>query len=206
MTCLHLKFMGLIRVKKFFFLLLLFSFFSSYSFAIESILSDELNYVIIDPGHGGEDPGAIGINNIQEKDETLNFSIMLKSEIENISDHNVKLTREQDEDIKRDYKSNLDNMALVFLIHTGSNRDENIHGASVTVNPKLISGEKIKESFLSNGVNINVIEKENRNINYVLLEIGYITNKDDVALLNNKIYLENIAKSISEIASKIIKK
>ena len=58
-----------------------------------------------------------GINNIQEKDETLNFSIMLKSEIEGLSRYKVKLTREQDETIKRDHRGNLDNKALVFIIH-----------------------------------------------------------------------------------------
>ncbi len=180
--------------------------FSLISFAFANNLNNELEYIIIDPGHGGKDPGAIGINNIQEKDKTLNFSIILKSEIEGLRRHKVKLTRDKDETIKRDKKGNLDSKALVFLIHTGSNRDENIHGASVTVNPKLISYRSIKDSFLSNGVNVNVFEKENGNINYILLEIGHITNKDDVLLISSKNYSEKIAKSISEIASKIINK
>ncbi|MDD9174064.1 N-acetylmuramoyl-L-alanine amidase [Aliivibrio finisterrensis] len=187
-------------------LFLLVPFFLLFSLAFANNLNNELEYIIIDPAHGGKDSGAIGINNIQEKDETLNFSIMLKSEIEGLSRYKVKLTREQDETIKRDHRGNLDNKALVFIIHTGSNRDENIHGASVTVNPKLISSQSIKDSFLSNGVNVNVFEKGNGNINYILLEIGHITNKDDVLLLNSKNYREKVAKSISEIASKIINK
>lgn len=176
----------------------------SLSFATD--LNDKFEYIIIDPAHGGEDPGAIGINNIKEKDETLKFSMMLKSEIESQSGQKVKLTRKQDETIKRNHKRNLDNKALVFIIHAGAAQDDRVHGVSVTTNPKLIKEQTIKDIFSSNDVNVNVIEKENEPLNYISLDIGYITNKGDVERLNSKSYRENIAKSISEITSKIIVK
>ena len=36
--------------------------------------------IIIDAGHGGKDPGSIGINKLKEKDIVLSFSLELKEE------------------------------------------------------------------------------------------------------------------------------
>ena len=37
-----------------------------------------IDTVVIDPGHGGKDPGAIGFNKIQEKDITLSIAESLQ--------------------------------------------------------------------------------------------------------------------------------
>lgn len=38
--------------------------------------------VVVDPGHGGEDPGKIGINDEKEKDINLEISLMLREKLE----------------------------------------------------------------------------------------------------------------------------
>lgn len=55
-----------------------------------------LSVVIIDPGHGGVDPGAIGYDGSYEKDVTLAISLRLAQIIEKESDLLVILTRTDD--------------------------------------------------------------------------------------------------------------
>ena len=52
--------------------------------------------VLIDPGHGGEDPGAVSKNNIYEKDIVLSISRKLKEEIERRPGMRAILTRSED--------------------------------------------------------------------------------------------------------------
>lgn len=53
--------------------------------------------IIIDAGHGGKDPGSIGINKIKEKDIVLLFSLELKEELKKILPNvDIVLTRDKD--------------------------------------------------------------------------------------------------------------
>ena len=53
--------------------------------------------IIIDAGHGGKDPGSIGINKIKEKDIVLSFSLELKEELKKILPNvDIVLTRDKD--------------------------------------------------------------------------------------------------------------
>ena len=52
--------------------------------------------IIIDAGHGGKDPGSIGINKIKEKDIVLSFSLELKEELKKILPNvDIVLTRDK---------------------------------------------------------------------------------------------------------------
>ena len=52
--------------------------------------------IVIDPGHGGNDPGKIGINDVPEKDVNLAISLELKEILEQ-NDCRVVMTRQKDE-------------------------------------------------------------------------------------------------------------
>ena len=52
--------------------------------------------IIIDPGHGGPDFGAVGLNNIAEKDVVLAFAKTLREKIEKSGQYRVALTRDGD--------------------------------------------------------------------------------------------------------------
>lgn len=61
-------------------------------------LPENIYDITIDPGHGGEDPGAsykLNNKNYNESDLTLKISLLLKEELENLG-LKVKLTREED--------------------------------------------------------------------------------------------------------------
>ena len=68
---------------------------------IEAIVSSGKKVVIIDPGHGGSDPGACSRFGIQEKDVVLDICFLLKRYIEDRPDYHAILTREGDYYVER---------------------------------------------------------------------------------------------------------
>ena len=57
---------------------------------------DRLWVVVLDPGHGGEDPGAIGPSGLQEKEVVLSIALQLRQRLQKIPRMLVVMTREQD--------------------------------------------------------------------------------------------------------------
>ena len=55
-----------------------------------------IKVIVLDPGHGGKDPGAEGANGLQEKNIVLTIANKLKARIESELDVKVLLTREDD--------------------------------------------------------------------------------------------------------------
>jgi N-acetylmuramoyl-L-alanine amidase len=58
--------------------------------------TDRLVIVALDPGHGGEDPGAIGPTGLQEKDVVLAVALMLRDRLQEQPNLRVMLTRDAD--------------------------------------------------------------------------------------------------------------
>lgn len=57
---------------------------------------DRLTTIVLDPGHGGEDPGAIGASGSREKDVVLAIARHLKEQLEEDQNVRVVLTRDGD--------------------------------------------------------------------------------------------------------------
>lgn len=55
--------------------------------------------IVIDPGHGGSDPGTIGVNGLQEKDVNLDIAKRLRKELQSRG-YEVEMTREKDEYVR----------------------------------------------------------------------------------------------------------
>lgn len=65
--------------------------------AVNKFNEKTISTIIIDPGHGGKDPGTIGVDKIFEKNIVLAFSLELKKELEEIlPDVKIVLTRTGD--------------------------------------------------------------------------------------------------------------
>jgi N-acetylmuramoyl-L-alanine amidase len=90
--------------------------------------------VVIDPGHGGEDPGAVGRGGTQEKDVVLRVSRMLKDNLDKRGGYRAFLTRNGDYyvpfnkrlKIAREYGAD-----LFLSIHADAARNRDAQGASV---------------------------------------------------------------------------
>ncbi len=88
----------------------------------------KIDVIVIDPGHGGKDPGSISLSKLQEKNINLAISLKLKSLIEKEFD-NVKviMTRETDEFIdkyERGSFANKNKGKLFISIHSNSKLPE----------------------------------------------------------------------------------
>ncbi len=87
--------------------------------------------IVIDPGHGGEDPGAIGPTGLKEKDVVLNLSQRVRDKIKKKLGWDVIMTRDDDRFIPLDERTaiaNSKNAALFLSIHANACTDRRICG------------------------------------------------------------------------------
>lgn len=100
--------------------------------------------IMLDPGHGGQDPGAISRNGHYEKDLTLKMAQELRDELKK-EGYKVLLTRNKDifiplrERIKKAHEANAD---LFISIHADSAKNKSARGLSVyTISEKASDAE-----------------------------------------------------------------
>lgn len=90
--------------------------------------------VVIDPGHGGIDPGAKSRKGTLEKDVVLEFSRRLRTALEKSGRFTVKLTRDDDVFIPLGNRVNFareEKASLLISVHADSVRVGNVSGATV---------------------------------------------------------------------------
>ncbi len=91
--------------------------------------------VVLDAGHGGEDPGATGlVFNTLEKKVTLRFAKMVKKQLEQTGRYKAMLTREDDTYISLQERLNIARKAgahLFISLHADSHPDPTMQGLSV---------------------------------------------------------------------------
>lgn len=94
--------------------------------------------VVIDPGHGGIDPGALGKSNVYEKNVVLAVAKLLRSELEKRSSYTVMMTRTEDVFVPLDKRLEFseENDADLFIsLHADSIADRRyasrVRGATV---------------------------------------------------------------------------
>ena len=89
--------------------------------------------IVIDPGHGGHDPGASGAKGY-EKDVNLAAALALKARLERSNRYRVVLTREDDTYVPLDQRVRVAqgaNADLFISLHSDSGGDPSVRGASV---------------------------------------------------------------------------
>lgn len=101
--------------------------------------------IVIDAGHGGVDPGALGANGVYEKQITLNMAKALKEELEASGRYRVLLTREKDTYLKL-YKrvefARMNHADLFISLHADSIGKSNVSGASIYTLSEKASDEQ----------------------------------------------------------------
>ena len=131
-----------------------------------------LSTLVIDPGHGGTDPGAVSKDNkTYEKTFTLDIAKRLENKIKaECPDVNVVLTRRTDKNVDlgdRAAIANKENADLFISIHINSTAKSGPNGYSVHVLGK--SSKKDRDLF---AYNMDVCKREN---SVILLEDDYTT-------------------------------
>jgi N-acetylmuramoyl-L-alanine amidase len=90
----------------------------------------EIQTVVLDPGHGGRDPGAIGVGGVREKDVTLTLARALVPRLENRG-FRVVLTRSGDRELSLEERSALAEAArgdLFVSLHANAAPRRSVHG------------------------------------------------------------------------------
>ncbi|WAJ23654.1 N-acetylmuramoyl-L-alanine amidase [Lacrimispora xylanolytica] len=178
--------------------------------------------VVIDAGHGGNDPGKIGVDGTLEKDINLQIAYRLKKYLE-ASDVDVVLTRKNDNGLytERDSKKKMADMTkrcdiindtspdLTVSIHQNSYHQEEISGGQVFYYKRSDKGKRLAE-ILQERFDYVLGDKNTRlakpNDNYYLLlhvktpivivECGFLTNWKEAGLLNSDEYQDRLAWTI----------
>lgn len=92
-----------------------------------------IDKIIIDPGHGGKDPGTSGKKGTKEKDVVLGIAKKLKKLLEQKVDAKVLLTRDSDEYVslkERTRFANRNQGKLFISIHANWNRNSKVSGTA----------------------------------------------------------------------------
>jgi N-acetylmuramoyl-L-alanine amidase len=178
--------------------------------------------VVIDAGHGNFDPGKIGINKAVEKDINLSIAYKLKVLLED-NDINVVMTRTDDNclckksdsdkkhvDMRRRISIvNSSNAIIAISIHQNSFTQESSRGAQVFYYQNSEQGqllaELIQESikgYIKDGnhrlakSNRTYYMLKNSNCPLVIVECGFLSNREEAELLCNDSYQNKIAWGI----------
>ncbi len=130
--------------------------------------------IVIDPGHGGVDPGAIGADGNYEKHVVLGLAKALKDELEGTGRYRVMMTRDSDIFIKLGdrVKFARNNGADLFVsVHADSMPKPNVKGASFyTLSDKASDAQTAKLAARENkadliaGIDLSVEDEEVANI------------------------------------------
>ncbi len=90
--------------------------------------------IVIDAGHGGQDPGAIGATGIYEKDVALDHALQLRAALRSRGRYHVALTRDSDRKVELEDRvrfARTQNADLFISVHADSHPSAEARGASV---------------------------------------------------------------------------
>jgi len=96
--------------------------------------ADPVRTIVIDPGHGGKDPGTIGRHGTTEKDVTLKVGLLLKDLLGTLPNTRVLMTRERDTFIELEDRAKFANgkdADLFVSIHVNSHPHKGIRGLEI---------------------------------------------------------------------------
>lgn len=178
--------------------------------------------VVVDAGHGGNDPGKVGVHGELEKDINLSIAVKLKRNLEH-QGIRVIMVRETDKGLYSEGSSNkkredmnrriemINNAGAVLAvsIHQNSFEDSRYSGAQVfyyktSEDGKTLAG-LLQKSLIQNTDPDNTrVEKDNDSyyllkhskIPMAIIECGFLSNADEAYMLSDEAYQEKLAWAI----------
>lgn len=172
--------------------------------------------IVIDPGHGGTDPGAISPNGIKEKDVNLPLALKAQISLEALG-YDVIMTRSDDTTLALKDRVNIANRnnADIFVsIHHNSTLNSAINGLEVLYCPRDLGDSKMDEQYplaesvskaiLANtgGIDRGIFQRPKLKVireTYmpaILVEVGYLSNAEDEARILDGNYQNSVVQGI----------
>ncbi len=172
-------------------------------------VSNSRRVVVLDPGHGGHDPGAVGIGGIQEKDIVLDISFQVARLLEQQGVQAV-LSRTDDSEIDLEPRVSLAERLNATLFVS-------IHANAINMTRPDVNG--IETYYFDNGLDLartihaSILQgtgADDRRVRQarfyvlrkttmpsVLVEVGFVTGAEDAAKLSDPAYRSQMAASIA---------
>lgn len=172
---------------------------------------DGIFRVVLDPGHGGEDPGAV-VGEVQEKDINLAIALQVRELLAEQEEIEVLMTREQDVyptlTDRADF-ANENQADLYISIHVNSLEDESFAGIMTFFHPEKRSSRAYAQAIqdalttASGGLDRGVRSEDyavlrETDMPAVLVETGFMTCPEELALLLDKDYQQHLAQGIAQ--------
>jgi N-acetylmuramoyl-L-alanine amidase len=166
--------------------------------------------IVVDPGHGGKDPGAIGIGGLREKDVIMPISKRI-AEILQQNGVQVVLTRSSDYfvtlpgRVQMAEQANADVFVSIHANSAGLNRPE-VSGLETYYYDSGLGLARLVHNSILRSVNVRdrgvrkarfyVLRKSS--MPSILVETGYLTGREDAAKLKNSLYQNKMAEGVAQ--------
>ncbi|MEB1810190.1 MAG: SH3 domain-containing protein [Bacillaceae bacterium] len=166
--------------------------------------------IVIDPGHGGSDPGAVG-NGLREKDITLRVSLELQKKLE-AAGAKVVMTRTTDSFVsvnKRFEIANASNGHSFVSIHTNSLSNSQAHGTETFWNRSHQHADSQKLAQVAQKHLVQQLHTRDRGVKEgsfavvrytripsILVELGFITNPNDANMMKQDRFYEDASEAL----------
>ena len=173
---------------------------------------DHKYIIVLDPGHGGNNTGAVGPNGTVEKDLTLDIALRLEKLLKQKKELEVFLTRRQDHFISlftRRRMSNFWDPDLFVSIHMNSATNKSVNQTEIYyAHNRSLQSARIIRDELQQGLKIGrglirrrgyaVIRGNTARLGAVLVEVMYLSNPAGERLLLDQTVQDEIIKRLHQ--------
>lgn len=163
--------------------------------------------IIIDAGHGGQDPGALGLHGTREKSVTLTFATALKDGLLRTGRYRVALTRESDTFIMLPERVNIARKLkgdIFISLHADSNPRPEARGLSVYTLSETASddeaaalAERENKSDVLSGLDLNTADAD---VASILIDLAQRETMNKASLLAERV-TENLHPRVTALSN-----
>ncbi len=149
--------------------------------------------VILDPGHGGKDPGALGPAGLREKDVALRIARRVEQRLERAG-LEVYLTRQRDEFLSLEERTRLANRMrgdLFVSIHANASRNRQTHGVETYLLDTRYDRQTARVAARENGTTVDALSE----LEFILASLTLSYNERFAARLAHHVHT-SLARSL----------
>lgn len=137
--------------------------------------------IVIDPGHGGKDPGAIGPTGLKEKDVTLDIALKIRDILKNDPLFEVILTRDKDVFIPLNERTEIANKVeadLFISIHTNASPNSLARGIETYILNWTDDEEAIRVAARENAISVKRMKQLKDELGFMLASLEREAKRD----------------------------
>ncbi len=170
--------------------------------------------IVLDPGHGGHDPGAVGPKNLYEKDVVLDIALKLKKILAKDPNLEIFLTRETDVFIPLEQRTaiaNSKNADLFVSVHANASPRREAKGIETYLLNWTSDEEAMKVAARENAISLKKMRKMNEGkdvLDIMLSDLRRDNKRDESLKLANFVQqsmVSNLNRSYSHVVDHGVK-